>query len=1142
MADVQRQRQRRRFNRPTLPSKARGWINCLAVCGVVSVLVTAAAFFLYLPYLLPAVVRVLARLWVLRSGIMWTLLAGGVVYVTVKAAVVARRPGYAVLHGPNAVPPLLLLAAVAVLAAAVLLGRASATWEPPPFEYDPAASAQPEPPALLPTWLAMLELTHKVGAFAKAGIKRVETLDRQGAVGVSDSAWAQVGLEEKHKASINIVLDARRQTRLILESFPDQLKAEIIHRVQTQTLEQKRAPSSFLVVMLLFGCFAWYALQVETLYRRGRHRRNGWHESIMGHFLDPQMSQIEVDASPAVVGTLQCLVLHHVLSNGLNHTCDDSVDQFRTVIAGPARVPTEVVVDGATRTVSFTVRKSGAYLITVTLFGEHVSGSPFSWQFDPTEIDPNKCTIQPSLLTVVAGSATQIKVKARDRFGNHVPTAHGRFGLAFQDSATHNSSDTIGVAVAAAVASSSISGGGSERRGGPVRRRSSMADSGWQPSGSLGSNGPTLPTIVEATSDGCLLHFQGPRQGVHRGILVIATGHGSSSSGGGSGRNEAFVSRSSSAPGWFGTSDHEIDRRGKTSDSSNNGGYSEWHALSRQPLIVLSVSEEAMKEINHNVHNRSCMYEAKQYDPTSKGGSGGSKVVQIHLHPAQIYVKSTWLRLFSFKTYSMRIAPASQFLLDDPMNSRQRSPTQVSNSSNRSSSSGGGVSGGRVAAGTSDATKPLVFTLDDRCGNPVRLSSPHRDIIFATYCRFLLNRIGGSDSFAQKQVIFNERLQAEHGVGNQAYSSRSFVDIKLRRLPPKDFVEEVYQKTKRLSDADWKRRWKVRFQDEPGVDYGGISRELFEMLGRDLFSPETGLFVSLDESSQGLVHPTQTLPLHLQMDHFKFAGRMVGKALFESATGNAVYLPARFTRSFLAALLGLRVDHSFFETDDPELFARKVQYVLANSVKDLDLTFSDHVNDSLDGKVKQVELKPGGSLLGVTDENKLEYLNLLAAHRLTDSVADATKQFVKGLSELVPDTLLSLFDENELELLICGVSDFDVALMKRHCSIGGLAVLPDNGLFVQTLEWFWLTVEAFTEEERIKLLRFVTGSGALPSNGFAGLTPHLNIGYAEMHNALPSSHTCFNQLCLPTYDTLHGLQQALSTAIEEGAEGFYGGV
>jgi hypothetical protein len=52
------------------------------------------------------------------------------------------------------------------------------------------------------------------------------------------------------------------------------------------------------------------------------------------------------------------------------------------------------------------------------------------------------------------------------------------------------------------------------------------------------------------------------------------------------------------------------------------------------------------------------------------------------------------------------------------------------------------------------------------------------------------------------------------------------------------------------------------------------------------------------------VQPNPNLPSHLSLDYFKFAGQMVGKALFESASGNIVNMPARFTRSFRAALLG----------------------------------------------------------------------------------------------------------------------------------------------------------------------------------------------------------------------------------------------
>ena len=156
-------------------------------------------------------------------------------------------------------------------------------------------------------------------------------------------------------------------------------------------------------------------------------------------------------------------------------------------------------------------------------------------------------------------------------------------------------------------------------------------------------------------------------------------------------------------------------------------------------------------------------------------------MVRIHLHPSQLYIKSTWLRLFSYKTYSMRIAPASVFALHD-----------------------------NSAAGTPSPSPSSSFTLDDRCGTtPVRFSSPHRDIIFATYCRFLRNRIGGSDSFDEKQSLFFERLQAEHagssGSGSSAachFGVRTAKELQLNRLPDAEFVEEVFQRTKRLNDAE----------------------------------------------------------------------------------------------------------------------------------------------------------------------------------------------------------------------------------------------------------------------------------------------------------------------------------------------------
>ena len=57
------------------------------------------------------------------------------------------------------------------------------------------------------------------------------------------------------------------------------------------------------------------------------------------------------------------------------------------------------------------------------------------------------------------------------------------------------------------------------------------------------------------------------------------------------------------------------------------------------------------------------------------------------------------------------------------------------------------------------------------------------------------------------------------------------------------------------------------------------------------------------------MHPSHDRPDHLQLKHFEFAGKVVGKCLYESAHGNPLMVKARFTRSFLAQIIGLRINY-----------------------------------------------------------------------------------------------------------------------------------------------------------------------------------------------------------------------------------------
>jgi hypothetical protein len=93
----------------------------------------------------------------------------------------------------------------------------------------------------------------------------------------------------------------------------------------------------------------------------------------------------------------------------------------------------------------------------------------------------------------------------------------------------------------------------------------------------------------------------------------------------------------------------------------------------------------------------------------------------------------------------------------------------------------------------------------------------------------------------------------------------------------------------------------------------------------------------------------------------------------------------------------------------------------------------------------------------VTNTNKLEYLMLLARYKLRSSVEIQIRSFLDGLLMLVPEELLAMFDDNELELLCCGLPKIDVHDLQAHtnCSISKCQA-----------DWLWTVVEEFSQEVR----------------------------------------------------------------------------
>jgi len=320
-------------------------------------------------------------------------------------------------------------------------------------------------------------------------------------------------------------------------------------------------------------------------------------------------------------------------------------------------------------------------------------------------------------------------------------------------------------------------------------------------------------------------------------------------------------------------------------------------------------------------------------------------------------------------------------------------------------------------------------------------------------------------------------------------------------------------------------RLHVRFEGEEGVDAGGLTREWYHVISREMFNQDYALFTASDDSAFQPNPASSVNPDHLLF--FKFIGRVVGKALWDGEL-----LDAHFTRSFYKHILGLEVTFKDLEAMDSTLY-RSLRMLLDEDMEDL--TFV--VNDMEFGRLRQIELKPGGADIPVTHENKLEYIRLYTQYKLSTSIHDQIDAFLRGFHDLIPADLIAPFTESELELLISGTPEIDVDDLRRHTEYHHY--MPSSPQII----WFWRFVGTLSRDEKAKLLQFVTGTGKVPLGGFASLPGMggvrlFTISRCENPHSLPTAHTCFNQLDLPAYRSYEMLRDMMLLAINEGCGEF----
>ena len=264
--------------------------------------------------------------------------------------------------------------------------------------------------------------------------------------------------------------------------------------------------------------------------------------------------------------------------------------------------------------------------------------------------------------------------------------------------------------------------------------------------------------------------------------------------------------------------------------------------------------------------------------------------------------------------------------------------------------------------------------------------------------------------FHNKRAWFRARVQR-----NQEAHGRMQTSIKVSRS---NIFHDSFLRLRR-DPATLKGALRVTFKGEEGVDGGGLTREWFQVLATEMFNPNYALFIPSEEGNTFQPNPNSSVNQLEHLPYFNFVGTVIGLAVY-----HGVMLDAYFTRSLYKHMLGIPPDYRDIQSVMPEYY-KSLLWILENDPAPLEHDFTMAIEKF--GITETIELCDDGKNIILTDANKHEYVQRVAEYKMTTTIKQQINEFLKGLFDIIPRHLLRIFSPEELELLICGTPDIDIA-------------------------------------------------------------------------------------------------------------------
>ena len=365
----------------------------------------------------------------------------------------------------------------------------------------------------------------------------------------------------------------------------------------------------------------------------------------------------------------------------------------------------------------------------------------------------------------------------------------------------------------------------------------------------------------------------------------------------------------------------------------------------------------------------------------------------------------------------------------------------------------------------------------------------------------------------------------------------------------KNILKETFNQFMSNQDLNFYRRIQINFVGEMAYDDGGVEREWYSELFKEIFSEKNNFFREIKEKSEAkgtyfIANQIEDSDDKNRDLYFSFIGRLFSKAILDK-----ILIPYELNPIMLKYLLFSNYNDDNDEQEEIQNIydindIKYYDYEIYNSLQNiLNTNFEENNNNEIyfiwNVNKKEIELIENGKNILLNNDNKNIFVNKVVELICFKSIKTELKSLKNGLIGVIPLNFIKIFSIEEFNFILSGQQEINLNDWKANTIYKG-NINEKN----EVIKFFWEVLSELTNEQLLLFYRFCTGSTRVPIDGFSSLPGTKNkiikfsieVRKNEDENKKPQkliiAQTCFNSIIIPEYKTKEEMEKAINIILE----------